>query len=68
MKGQTIDFDSIIGSMDPPVEVIRVTGTRRALGKDEGKNTANLAPMAIQLKAEDMRLINSNTRILQRML
>jgi hypothetical protein len=66
VKGQTIDFDSIIGSMDPPVEVIRVTGTRRALGKDEGENTANLAPMAIQLK--DMRLINSNTRILQRML
>jgi hypothetical protein len=59
LKNKTIDFPSIIGEMDPPVEFIRVTGTRRALGKDEGENTVNLSPMAIQLRAEDIRLINN---------
>ena len=59
LKGRTIDFDSIVAGMALHVDFIRVTGTRRALGKDEGDNTVNLSPMAIQLKAEDIRLITN---------
>ena len=59
LKDKTIDFGSIVAGMALPVEFIRVTGTRRALGKDEGDNTVNLSPMAIQLKADDIRLITN---------
>ena len=59
LKGKILDFDSIISGMDPPIETIRVTGAKRALGTDMKEDSANLAPMAIQLDADDIRRINS---------
>ena len=57
LKGKILDFDAIMGDMDIPVEFIRVTGARKALGADEGE--ASLVPMAIQLHAEDIGFITS---------